>query len=64
MFGLRYTCQTVRQVSRILQCCDTGCLGQSIDTPGWPGAPQGFKNIRGAYSVTQAQPGQGVCLGH
>jgi hypothetical protein len=39
VFGLRYACQTVRQVRRVLQRCDTGGLGQSVDTPGWPGAP-------------------------
>ena len=64
VFGLRYPCQAVRQVGRVLQRGDARCLGQGVDAPGRSGAPQGFKDIRGADGVAQAQAGEGVCLGH
>src|SRR5712691_1373658 len=63
VFGLRYACQAMRQVGGVLQRGDASRLGQGVDTPWWPGAPQGCKDLRGAYGVAQAQASQGVFLG-
>ena len=62
VFGLRYLCQTVRQVGRVLQGGDASRLGQGVDTPGRPGAP--VKSDRSKRRCGEERPRSRIRIGH